>query len=78
MPRVVDGTIGPTPEEARQEQADTDAANIPGWASWTEEQVLDWIDDNVTDLASAKTALTAMARMLVALRNKTWPGLEGS
>jgi hypothetical protein len=56
--------------------ADGHAANIPGWATWPEAKALAWIDGNVTDLASAKVALKAMARMLVALRNKTWPRLE--
>lgn len=63
---------------AREARAETDAANIPGWARWTETEVLDYIDTNVTDLASAKVVLTAMARLLVALRNKQWPNLEGS
>jgi hypothetical protein len=65
-------------ERARQEEADDHAADIPGWATWTEAEATAWIDANVIDLASAKTALTAMARLLVALRNKTWPGLESS
>lgn len=56
--------------------ADAQAANIPGWASWTEQETLDWIEANVTDLASAKQALKAMSRMIVALRNKTWPELQ--
>lgn len=65
-------------ERLRQEQSDSDAANIPGWATWTAQEAQDWIDANVTNLASARTALKAMARMLLALRNKTWPNLEGS
>lgn len=48
---------------------------IPGWALWTEQEALDYIDINVTDLASAKTVLKAMARLLVALRDAQWPGL---
>jgi hypothetical protein len=65
-------------ERARQDAADDHAADIPGWATWTESETIAWIDANVIDLTSAKTALTAMARLLVALRNKAWPGLEGS
>lgn len=69
----------PTDYEAlRQEQAESDAAAIPGYASWTEQEMLDYIEANVTNLASAKTVLKAMGRMIVALRNKAWPGLEGS
>ncbi len=56
--------------------ADTNAANIPGWAHWTEKQTVDYITANVTDLASARTVLIAMARMMVALRNKNWPRLQ--
>jgi predicted RNase H-like HicB family nuclease len=65
-------------ERERRQQADVDIAAIPGWATWTAQEAQDWIDANVTSLASARTALKAMARMLVALRNKTWPSLEGS
>jgi len=73
-----------TPEQAAAARADAvraaadgQAAAIPGWARWTEAEVLAWLDTNVTDLASAKAALKAMARMLVALRNAQWPHLEG-
>lgn len=72
-----------TPEQIAAEQAaaveaaaDTQAANIPGWATWDEATALAYITNNVTDLASAKVVLLAMARLLVALRNKTWPNLE--
>lgn len=61
---------------AVEAEADGQAANIPGWATWDETKTLAWLDANVTDLASAKTALKAMARMMIALRNKTWPGLQ--
>jgi len=57
--------------------AEGQVAAIPGWAHWTEQQVISYITANVTDLASAKTVLIAMARMMVALRNAQWPGLEG-
>lgn len=48
---------------------------ISGWATWNETQVLDYIDTNVNDLASAKAVLKALARMVVALRDATWPAL---
>jgi hypothetical protein len=51
-------------------------AAIPGWARWTEQQTVDYLTANVTDLASAKQVLIAMARMLIALRNAQWPHLE--
>ena len=66
------------PEYERQEESGAQAASIPGWATWTEQESLDWIDLNVTDLDSAKQAIKAMTRMLLALRNKNWPNLEGS
>jgi len=56
--------------------AENIAAAIPGWAHWTETEVLAYIDGNVTDLASAKVVLKALARMVVALRNAEWPHLE--
>jgi len=73
MPKIVNGQIVTDPSDS----AETDIENIPGWASWTEAQAVAWIEANVTDLASAKAALTAMARLLVALRNKQFPELEG-
>ncbi len=60
---------------AREAAAASTAAAIPGWATWDEDTTLTWLDTNVTDLASAKVALKAMARMLVALRDKNWPHL---
>lgn len=60
-----------------KQSAKTQALNIPAWADWTEAQAQDYIETNVTTLASAKVVLKAMARMLVALRNETWPDLQG-
>lgn len=57
--------------------ADKQVVSIPGWATWSEQRAIDYITANVTDLASAKRVLIAMARMLVALRNKSWPDLAG-
>jgi len=63
-------------DELIQEGAEDQVAAIPNWAGWTEQQATGWIDENVTDLASAKQALRAMARLLVALRNERWPNLQ--
>lgn len=52
--------------------ADDGRANfqsLPGWATWTATEAETWITDNVTDLASAKTALKAMAKAIIHLRN---------
>ncbi len=42
---------------------------LPGWATWTAEEAMAWVDANVTDLASAKVVLKALARMVVYLRD---------
>lgn len=42
---------------------------LPGWATWDANQADDWIVNNVTNLASAVTALRAMARLLIFLRD---------
>ncbi len=68
-------------EEAQENirsEARAQVQNIPNWATWTEVETLDHIDTNVTDLASAKVVIRAMARMLIALRNERWPDLEGN
>ena len=77
-----------TPEEAEQdlqtylqevrELAEVAVTNIPGWATWTMSESVNYIQTNVTDLASAKTVLIAMAQMLVTMRNSLWPHLENS
>lgn len=46
-----------------------DIRNLPGWATWSADQAESWILTNVTDLASAKVALRAMARILIFLRD---------
>lgn len=63
--------------EARQQASEDNAKNIPGWATWSEAEMLAKIDNDVVDLASTKKALKAMARMLIALRNKNFPNLRG-
>lgn len=65
--------------------------NIPAWATWTEEEALNWHDTNLSDtvidgignLAEAKIILKkistenrAIVRMLLALRDKIFPNLE--
>lgn len=42
---------------------------LPGWATWSEAEADAWIVANVTNLASAVTALRAMAKMLIFLRD---------
>jgi len=65
-----------------QAEVTEDFENIPGWFSWTEEEVLNWITNNLnSELASyPKTlqAITGLARLLVTVRNWVRPDLEGS
>jgi len=55
----------------RQKLSDskTGMKNQTGWATWTADQAEAWINTNVTDLAGAKTALKAMARAIIFLRD---------
>ena len=65
-------------EAARQvEEAATQAAaasktamsSLPGWATWSADEAVAYIDQNVTDLASAKTVQKAMAKAIIYLRD---------
>jgi len=56
-------------EQLPDERAADEFSALPGWAAWTADEAAQWIGDNVTDMASAKVALTAMARAIVALRD---------
>lgn len=65
---VIDSTgTQPLPEDDGR----ANFAAMPGWATWTDAEAEAWIEANVTDLASAKTALKAMAKAIVYLRNVT-------
>ena len=56
-------------QELLMSEAPDKLRNIPGWATWDVEQAVDYINTNVTSLATAKTVLVAMAKMLVVLRD---------
>jgi len=58
-----------TREPLPADDAETGFGALPGWATWSAAEAADWIEANVTDLASAKVALTAMARAIVFLRD---------
>jgi len=64
--RIIDNLIV---ENLPEEIALTDIANIPNWSNWTRQQALDWININVTNLATAKTAISALAEMVILLRD---------
>lgn len=58
-------TAAPLPQDDGREGFQ----NLPGWATWTATEAEAWINANVTDLASAKTALKSMAKAIIHLRN---------
>lgn len=87
---VVDAHDGVDTVGQRFEAAEGQVRAIPGWATWSEAEALDWWTTNLSDaqvdavanLADAKvilkrqnTAIRAMARMLIAMRDRLWPGL---
>ena len=70
--------------------ARANAKAIPAWATWTEDEVNTWITGKfdqptigaITNLAEAQvvlgdmaTAMRAMARLIIALRDAQWPDL---
>lgn len=77
-------------DSSKVENAKTSARNIPNWATWDEATALAWFDDRlsaadidgIASLAEAKPILKDMAtvnraliRMVLALRDHTWPDL---
>lgn len=57
------------PDHTASEDAKDDFEQLPGWATWTAGEAAAWIEANVTDLASAKVALKAMAKAICYLRD---------
>ncbi|MDH5670373.1 MAG: hypothetical protein OEY86_20420 [Nitrospira sp.] len=66
--------------QASQDTVQTGAKNafsaVPGLATATGAEAEAWINANVTDLASAKVAITHLVKMIIALRNDRWPNIE--
>lgn len=63
---VLDSVIAAQlPDEAAEEGF----SDLPGWATFTADEAEAWIENNVVDLDSAKTALKAMAKAIVFLRD---------
>lgn len=46
-----------------------DFDNLPGFATWTTQEAVDWIDTNVNDLDTAKVALARIVQAIVYLRD---------
>lgn len=64
--RILDDLIvSNLPEEVSLDEIES----IPNWASWNVTQAKDWIETNVTNLATAKEALKQMAEMIILLRD---------
>ena len=69
-------------EQLRQDTAESKAEQVPGWATWTEAEALDWVATNVEPELSSiapKTLqmLSSMARLIIVLRDRAMPGLRG-
>ena len=62
-------------QKLRKASAISEAALATELKSLTPAQAVAYIENNVTTLASAKVVLKIMARMLIALRDETWPEL---
>lgn len=58
------------PDETAKETAANEFENLPGWATWSALEAENWVETNVTSLATAKTALKAMAKAIVFLRDR--------
>tara|TARA_Y100000310_G_scaffold2377_2_gene3082 strand:- start:1044 stop:1241 length:198 start_codon:yes stop_codon:yes gene_type:complete len=63
--------ITPTTKETKLKEAKDWGTNLPTWANMTADEAAQYIEDNVTDLPSAKTVLKKMARGFVYLRDRT-------
>lgn len=61
------------PVRARREGAREEARLAEALRTCTPQQAVDYIEANVTNLASAKAALKLMVRVLVAMRDEVWP-----
>ena len=63
------------PPAARKYKAKSAAALATVFRTLTPEQAENYIDANVTTLASAKAVLRIFARIIVAMRDEIWPDL---
>ena len=87
---VVDQHDGIDTKQQNYLSAETNAKNIPSWSTWSEADALSWIDSHISNtqidaigsLADAKVVMKdqsqvmrAMVRMMIALRNRNFPGI---
>lgn len=62
-------------EQSRKDDARGEAALATQFKSLTPAQAVTYIENNVTNLATAKDVLKIMARILIAMRDEIWPDL---
>lgn len=62
-------------QKLRKANAIAEAGLATELKTLTPAQTVQYIETNVTSLASAKVVLKIMARILIALRDETWPDL---
>jgi len=75
---VIDAHDGVNDVAILEADAEQRIKDIPGWATWTETEALDWFNTHIEPLAipdDVKTLLRAYGQVLLALRDKTWPRL---
>lgn len=61
----------------RQESAEGDIKKIPNLSTMTAAEIEAWIDSNVTDIASIISFMKDLAKMEIAFRNNSFPGIPG-
>lgn len=64
-----------SPAKARKNMAKSNAKMATTIKSLTPKQAVDYIEKNVTNIATAKTVMKVMARMLISMRDEIWPDL---
>jgi len=70
---IVTDTYIKDEDQLQLERASLDELrNVPNWAKWSMAETVSYIDENVTDLQSAKAVLKNMAKVIIALRNRVF------
>lgn len=71
-----DGTVQPADQPEIANTGWDRLEGLPGWATWDTQQAVDYINAEVTDLATAKQVMVAQAKMLIAIRDFLLPHLD--
>ena len=75
---VVDVAPLPTQTEVVQGEAKSIVQGIPGWSTFSGDEAVTWIDENVVDINDCKVVLKKMAKLLCALRDQQFPDIRGN